>query len=167
MLSLSEQQCKKKYCSSHSPATSSKRESHQATTAETGVFFILALLEISVVIMAKQQEIGNYFTVLPNLFFNFSAIIQSIIGFLAVIFGFALVFYQRHPYYDYYNLGWSAILGIVGIVAGAVICVAGALGIVSCKDPQNHCKNGIHMAFCILACCASVVGIGFFSAGVR
>ena len=44
---------KKKNCSSHSPATSSKRESHPATSAETGVFFILALLEIFVVIMAK------------------------------------------------------------------------------------------------------------------
>ena len=59
------------------------------------------------------------------------------------------------------------ISGIVGIVGGALIFVAGALGIASCKDPQNHCKNGFHMAFCIVACFASVVGIGFFSAGLR
>ena len=117
--------------------------------------------------MTKWQEMGNFFTVLPNLFFYFSAIIQSIIGFLAVIFGFTLRFYERRPYYDYEYSTWSVILGIVGIVAGAVICVAGALGIISCKDPQNHCKNGLHMAFCILACCASVVGIGFFSVLVR
>ena len=144
-----------------------KRKSDQITSAETEVFFILALLKVFVVVTTKWQEMGNFFTVLPNLFFYFSAIIQSIIGFLAVIFGFTLRFYERHPYYDYEYSTWSVILGIVGIVAGAVICVAGALGIISCKDPQNHCKNGLHMAFCILACCASVVGIGFFSVLVR
>ena len=74
--------------------------------------------------------------------------------------------YKRYLY-DYYYLSWPATLGIVGIVLGALICVAGALGIASCKDPQNHCKNGFHMAFSIIACCASVVGIGFFSIGVR
>ena len=77
------------------------------------------------------------------------------------------MFYQRRPYFDYFDLSLSGILGIVGIVGGAVICAAGALGIVSCKDPQNHCKNGCHMTFSILACSASVVGIGFFSPGVR
>ena len=89
------------------------------------------------------------------------------IGFLAVIFGLTLVFYERHSYRRDFRDSFSGIFGIVGIVGGAVICVAGALGIASCKDPQNHCKNGFHMAFCIVACCTSVIGIGFFSAGMR
>ena len=53
-------------------------------------------------------------------------------------------------------------LGIFGIVEGALICVAGALGIASYKDPQNYYKNGCHMGFSILACCVSVLGILFF-----
>ena len=76
--------------------------------------------------------------------------------------GIALVFYRDS--YDYY-LSWSVILGIIGIAGGALIFVAGALGIVSYKDPQSHCKNGFHMTFSILACCASSVGIGCFSVG--
>ena len=86
--------------------------------------------------------------------FYFSAIIQSIIGFLVVILRFALVFLLR-----------SLIGGIIEIAVGAPIFVSGALGIVSYKDPQSHCKNGFHMTFSILACCASSVGIGCFSVG--
>ena len=58
--------------------------------------------------------------------------------------------------------------GITGIAGGAVICVAGGLGIASycIKDPQNYCKNGFHMAFSILAWLASGVGISIFSLGV-
>ena len=61
----------------------------------------------------------------------------------------------------------SLIFGILGIAVGAPIFVAGALGIVSYKDPQNHCKNGLHMVFSILTCFASGVGIGLFLAGVQ
>ena len=88
--------------------------------------------------------------------FYFSAIIQSIIGFLVVILRFALVFLLR-----------SLIGGIIEIAVGAPIFVAGAPGIVSYKDPKNHCKNGFHMVFSILACCASSGGIGLFSVAVK
>ena len=74
------------------------------------------------------------------------------------------MFYQEDSD-DFYYFSWAKILGVVGIAVGVLICVAGALGIVSYKDPQNDCKNGFHMAFCILACFASSVGIGFFSTG--
>ena len=56
--------------------------------------------------------------------------------------------------------------GFVGIVGGTLIFVAGGVGIVLYKDPQNYSKNLSRMAFSILACCVSVVGIGFFSEGV-
>ena len=91
--------------------------------------------------------------------FDFSAIIEIIIGLLTVSFGSALLFYPK----DLQGLSW---IGYVGIVGGTLISVDGAVGIVSYKDPENHCKNGLRMAFSILACCVSVVGIGFFSTGV-
>ena len=90
---------------------------------------------------------------------NFSAIIEIIIGLLTVTFGLALLFYPE----DLRDFSW---IGIVGIVGGTLTSVAGAVGIVSYKDPENHCKNGLRMAFAILACCVSAVGIGFFSTGV-
>ena len=91
--------------------------------------------------------------------FDFSAIIEIIIGLLTVSFGSALLFYPK----DLQDLSW---IGYVGIVGGTLISVDGAVGIASYKDPENHCKNGLRMAFSILACCVSVVGIGFFSTGV-
>lgn len=91
--------------------------------------------------------------------FNFTAIIEIIIGLLTITFGLALLFYPE----DLEDFSW---IGIVGIVGGPLISVAGAVGIVSYKDPENHCKNGLRMAFSIFACCVSVVGIGFFSTGV-
>ena len=57
--------------------------------------------------------------------------------------------------------------GIIGIGGGSLICVAGALGIASYKDPQNYCKNGFHMAFSIIAWLASAAGIGYFSFSIK
>ena len=65
--------------------------------------------------------------------FNFTAIIEIIIGLLTITFGLALLFYPE----DLEDFSW---IGIVGIVGGPLISVAGAVGIVSYKDPENHCK---------------------------
>ena len=88
--------------------------------------------------------------------FNFSAIIEIIIGVLTVAFGVTLLFYPE----DRKDYSYS---GIVRIVGGTLIFVAGGVGIVSYKDPQNYNKNALCMAFSILACCVSVVRAGFFS----
>ena len=93
-------------------------------------------------------------------FFDFSAIIETIIGFLTVTFGVTLLFSPE----DCKDYSWS---GIVGIIAGTSTFVDGVVGILLYKDLQNYCKNELHMAFSILACCVSVVGVGFFSEGVR
>ena len=93
--------------------------------------------------------------------FDFSAIIEIITGLLTITFGLALLFYPEDFDKDY---AWS---GIVGIVGGTLISVSGAIGIVSYKDPQNHSQNGLRMAFSVVACCVSSVGIGFFAAGVE
>ena len=100
--------------------------------------------------------------------FYCSAIIQSAIGVLIIIFGFSLLFdrcKKDSSYYFDFQLA-AGTGGITGIAGGAVICVAGGLGIASYKDPQNYCKNGFHMAFSILAWLASGVGISIFSLGV-
>ena len=102
--------------------------------------------------------------------FYCSAIIQSAIGVLIIIFGFSLLFdrcKKDSSYYFDFQLA-AGTGGITGIAGGAVICVAGGLGIASycIKDPQNYCKNGFHMAFSILAWLASGVGISIFSLGV-
>ena len=55
-------------------------------------------------------------------------------------------------------------IGIVGIFGGIIICVAGALGIISYKDRNNQNKNAFHMAFSIIGCCVSIVGIYFDTA---
>lgn len=56
-------------------------------------------------------------------------------------------------------------IGVVGIVGGVIISVAGTLGIVSYKDHKNQSKNAFHMAFSVIACCVSIVGI-YFSAPI-
>ena len=58
------------------------------------------------------------------------------------------------------------VLGILGIIEGVLVCIAGAVSIGSCTDPQNNYKNGTFLGCSIFACCLSVVGIGFFSAGL-
>lgn len=100
--------------------------------------------------------------------FYCSAIIQSAIGGLIIIFGFSLLFDRCKKDSSYYfDFQLAARTGaITGIAGGAVICVAGGLGIASYKDSQNYCKNGFHMAFSILAWLASGVGISIFSLGV-
>ena len=122
--------------------------------------------------MAQRVEVESIVDCLPRCslefcgvgFFNvhlfdFSAIIEIIIGLLTVTFGVTLLFY-REDRNDYSRSGF------VGIVGGTLIFVAGGAGIVLYKDPQNYSKNLSRMAFSILACCVSVVGIGFFSEGV-
>ena len=42
-------------------------------------------------------------------------------------------------YFDFQLVAGTG--GITGIAGGAVICVAGGLGIASYKGPQNYCKN--------------------------
>ena len=106
------------------------------------------------------KEVAFFNLPLFFIFLNFLGIIETIIGLLIVAFGVTLLFYPE----DHKDYSWS---GIVGIIGGPLIFVAGVVGIVSYKDPQNYCKNGLHMAFSILACCVSVVGAGFFSEGVR
>ena len=77
------------------------------------------------------------------------------------------MFYKRASYRFEIAFHFSATLGgSVGIAGGALIFVAGALGIASYKDPQNHGKNVFHMVFSILACCASALGISCFIVGV-
>ena len=62
---------------------------------------------------------------------------------------------------------WSLSKGILAIVAGAIFCITGVLGIMSYKDQRNHTKNGTHMGFSITACCISVVAIFFDSVVMR
>ena len=102
-------------------------------------------------------------------FFLFSAIIQSIIGLVTVIFGVTLLFYRKDNSSsdDWVVPFVVSILGICGIIEGLlVVCIAGAVGIASCIDPQSHYKNAKFMGCSICVCCLSVVGIGFFSAGL-
>ena len=89
--------------------------------------------------------------------FPFLAIIEVIIGLLTLTFGLALLLY---PDVD------NVLFGGAGVVGGSLICVAGAFGTVSYKAPQSHCKYGLHMAFSILVCCVSFLGVGVFSVGV-
>lgn len=70
-----------------------------------------------------------------------------------------------HPDIDYSQFRGKG-LGGLGIAGGILTCVAGAIGVVSYKAPQNHCKAGLHLLFSSLACCVSVVGIIFFTFGV-
>ena len=69
------------------------------------------------------------------------------------------------------ELGSSAAIilylsGIIGMAVGPIMCCGGYAGLSSYKDSQSRSKNGCHMACSILACLASGVGIGFFSAAV-
>lgn len=43
------------------------------------------------------------------------------------------------------------------IEAGVWIIVTGTLGMCSCKQNQNSCLNGTHMAFCIIATVGSFI----------
>lgn len=49
------------------------------------------------------------------------------------------------------------------IIGGFIICGTGCVGVSSIQDPKNHCKNGVHIGFSVLACCVSAVGIGIYS----
>ena len=72
------------------------------------------------------------------------------IGVLTVCFGFGLIIqgniYAAHE-----------------IIGGFLICAAGCLGISSLQDLKNHCKNGVHMGFSIVARCVSAIGICLYS----
>ena len=103
------------------------------------------------------------------LFYYFSAVIQSIIGLLTVLFGVTLLFYREDNSYDsgYGVADVSTLFGFYGIIEGVLVCVAGTVGIGSCTDPQSHYRNGKFKGYSICACCLSGVAIGFFSAGMR
>ena len=90
-------------------------------------------------------------------FVYFLAIIQLIVAVLTVAFGIAVVLHGE----DARNFDNAMEIGIVGIVGGVIISVAGTLGIVSYKDHKNQSKNAFHMAFSVIACCVSIVGIHF------
>ena len=94
-------------------------------------------------------------------FVYFLAIIQLIVAVLTVAFGIAVVLHGD----DARNVDNAMEIGIVGIVGGVIISVAGTLGIVSYKDHKNQSKNAFHMAFSVIACCVSIVGI-YFSASI-
>ena len=85
------------------------------------------------------------------------------IGVLSISFGIALSSLGEVIVYIYDPM----VIGILAIVAGAIFCVTGVLGVMSYKDQRNHTKNGFHMGFSIFACCISVVAIFFDSVGVR
>ena len=55
----------------------------------------------------------------------------------------------------------SLLLGsaIGGIAGGVIIFIAGGLGIASYKDRENVWKAGSYLAFSIVSCCLSVIGI--------
>ena len=85
------------------------------------------------------------------------------VGVLSVSFGIALSSHGE-------VLGESfdpLVTGILAIVAGAIFCITGVLGIMSYRDESNHTKNGLHMGFSIIACCISVVAIFFDSVVIR
>ena len=56
--------------------------------------------------------------------------------------------------------------GIGGIAGGVIIFIAGGLGIASYKDHQNICKAGCYLAFSIVSCCLSVVGVIAYAAAM-
>lgn len=90
-------------------------------------------------------------------FVYFLAIIQLIVAALTFSVGIAVVSHGE-------NADNAMKIGIVGIFGGIIICVAGALGIISYKDHNNQNKNAFHMAFSIIGCCVSIVGIYFDTA---
>ena len=92
-----------------------------------------------------------------NCFVYILAIIQLIVAALAFSFGITVVIHGE----DGDNFNNTMKIGIVGIVCGVIICVAGALGIISYKDRNNQSKNAFYIAFSIIACCVSIVGIYF------
>ena len=85
------------------------------------------------------------------------------IGVLSVSFGIALSSHGK-------VLGFifdALVTGILAIVAGAIFCITGVLGIMLYRDQRNHTKNGLHMGFSIIACCISFVAIFFDSEVIR
>lgn len=83
-------------------------------------------------------------------FVYFLAIIQLIVAALTFSFGIAVVSHGE-------NADNAMKIGIVGIFGGIIICVAGALGIISYKDHNNQNKNAFHMAFNYKIFCTLVV----------
>ena len=86
-------------------------------------------------------------------------------GLLTVIFGIILLYYRKDDSPSYSDWFWPfvmSLLGIYGIIAGILVCIAGTFGFGSHKDPQSCI--GIGCSICV--CCLSVVGIAFFSAAM-
>ena len=78
------------------------------------------------------------------------------IGLLTVYFGFLQLFVP--------NIFGAGLPGsfIFVIHVGALICIAGILGLVSSKNPKNQWRIGCHMFFSIIGCCRSVIVLFFF-----
>lgn len=131
-----------------------------------------------ILIFTRQwKQVGKLFLSLPRcssyyarfvwfkcVFFCFLATIQIIIGSLTAAFSILVLILPKEQ-------GSSAAIilsfsGIIGIAVGPIMCCGGYAGLSSYKDSQSRSKNGCHMACSILACLASGVGIGFFSAAV-
>lgn len=130
------------------------------------------ILKWILIFMRQWKQVGKLFLSLPRyssyyarfvwfkcVFFCFLATIQIIIGSLTAAFSM-LVFILPT------ELGILYLSGIIGMAVGPIMCCGGYAGLSSYKDSQSRSKNGCHMACSILACLASGVGIGFFSAAV-
>ena len=130
------------------------------------------ILKWILIFMRQWKQVGKLFLSLPRyssyyarfvwfkcVFFWFLATIQIIIGSLTAAFSM-LVFILPT------ELGILYLSGIIGMAVGPIMCCGGYAGLSSYKDSQSRSKNGCHMACSILACLASGVGIGFFSAAV-
>ena len=92
-----------------------------------------------------------------NCFVYFLVIIQLIVAVLTFSFGIVVVIHGD----DADRFDDTMTIGILGIVGGVIIFVAGALGIISYKDRNNQSKTAFHLAFSIMACCVSIMGIYF------
>lgn len=126
-----------------------------------------------ILIFTRQwKQVGKLFLSLPRyssyyarfvwfkcVFFCFLATIQIIIGSLTAAFSMLVFILPK-------ELGILYLSGIIGMAVGPIMCCGGYAGLSSYKDSQSRSKNGCHMACSILACLASGVGIGFFSAAV-
>lgn len=56
--------------------------------------------------------------------------------------------------------------GTGGIAGGTIIFITGGLGIASYKDRHKIYKAGCYLAFSIVSCCLSVVGVIAYTAAM-
>lgn len=100
------------------------------------------------------------------------SIAQLLIGIASVVFGLALVCFDRNKiYYKYrydddYDIWKFNNAGSCGIVCGTLVAITGILGVISFKDPANHCKNGVYMGFCILSIISANLTVTTFAIGL-